>query len=108
LTNGYGVSALKLYIIDIVFDHKSDPFNLDPCPFVLETNRGYVLTKTNQHVKYESSDILVNRNQFLNKIYYCDLLPSELSANRDDVLTKTNQHVKYKTSVINSSQGNER
>ena len=61
---------------------------------------GHVSTKTNQHVKYESS--VINSSQDNEQkpyftLFTCDpdLKPSESKINRVHVLNKTDQHVTY-------------
>jgi len=44
--------------------NKNDPCDLDLWPCKLQTNKGHVLTMTNQHVKYESSMINIKQKLF--------------------------------------------
>jgi len=59
----------------------------------------HVFTKTNQHVKYDSCVIFVNKKEHCD----LDLWPSEPKIKLGHVRAKTNQHVKYDIFVIQSS-----
>jgi len=108
--NRYGV-RYSVETVNIV-DHKSDPCNLDPWPGEFKNIRGRVLTKTNQHVKYESSVINSSQDNEQKHVYIfftnvtLTLCPSELKIIRGHALTKTYQHVKYESLVLKIRNGN--
>ena len=77
-------------------------------------NRVQALTKTDKHVKYETSVINSSQDNERKPLFYksdpsdLDLWPYNPNANVGHVSIKIIQHVKNESSVINSSQDNER